>query len=44
MPTLYVIAGPNGVGKTTFAEKHVRFVARDRRRLNEILDEAKIKL
>jgi predicted ABC-type ATPase len=23
MPTLYVIAGPNGVGKTTFADRHL---------------------
>src|SRR5437667_9436625 len=24
MPTLYVIAGPNGVGKTTFADRYLR--------------------
>jgi predicted ABC-type ATPase len=23
MPTLYVIAGPNGVGKTTFADRYL---------------------
>jgi predicted ABC-type ATPase len=23
MPTLYIIAGPNGVGKTTFAESYL---------------------
>jgi predicted ABC-type ATPase len=23
MPTLYVIAGPNGVGKTTFANRYL---------------------
>ena len=23
MPTIYVIAGPNGVGKTTFADRHL---------------------
>ena len=23
MPTIYVIAGPNGVGKTTFADEHL---------------------
>src|SRR5882762_3792422 len=23
MPTLYIIAGPNGVGKTTFADKYL---------------------
>ena len=23
MPTLYIIAGPNGVGKTTFADRYL---------------------
>jgi len=23
MPTLYIIAGPNGVGKTTFADEYL---------------------
>src|ERR1700744_3080019 len=28
MPTLYVIAGPNGVGKTTFADRYLPDVIR----------------
>src|ERR1041385_6688239 len=28
MPTLYIIAGPNGVGKTTFANKYLPDEAR----------------
>ena len=29
MPTLYVIAGPNGVGKTTFADRHLPQTVRE---------------
>ena len=28
MPTLYIIAGPNGVGKTTFADRYLPDEAR----------------
>ncbi len=35
MPTLYIIAGPNGVGKTTFADRYLPEEAKQTLRPNE---------
>ena len=56
MPTLYIIGGPNGVGKTTFADEYLPdeikklefinadLIARDRKRLAEIQTEGEFQL
>ena len=44
MPTIYVIAGPNGVGKTTFAEKFLPDEAKQLEFVNAALTEASVKL
>jgi len=42
MPTLYIIAGPNGVGKTTFADEYL--VIRDRADFEHLQREAEFEI